>query len=120
MQSKTDHPIRIVPHPARLRVLWDGKVIADTMNAVVLHEASYPAVSYIPRADVDMTLLTLSPLRTRCPYKGEARYFSLDADGKTAENAIWSYETPFPAVSDIAGHLAFDPKAVDFVDNNAA
>ena len=119
MQSKPDHPIRVVPHPARVRVLWNGKVVADTMDALRLYEASYPAVYYVPRADVDMTMLTMSALKTRCPYKGEANYFSLAADGKISENAIWSYETPFPDVAEIAGHLAFDPQHVEFVENNA-
>ena len=75
-----DHPIHIVPHPARLRVLWNGKVVADTIDALMLHEASYPGVRYIPRADVDMTLLTVSPLKTHCPYKGEANYFSIGSE----------------------------------------
>ena len=57
MQSQPDHPIRIVPHPARLRVLWNGKVVADTTETLILYEASYPGVRYVPRADVDMTML---------------------------------------------------------------
>ena len=86
----------------------------------MLREASYPGVRYIPRADVDMTLLKMTDHRTRCPYKGEAFYFSLSAGGKTAENAIWTYETPYPYLSSIAGYLAFDPRYVEFIENNAA
>jgi uncharacterized protein (DUF427 family) len=119
MLHDPNHPIRIVPYPARLRVLWNGKVIADTTNAMMLYEASYPGVRYIPRDDVDMTLLEVSPLKTRCPYKGEASYFHLTAGGKAAKDAIWSYETPFPVAADIARYLAFDPKQVEFVENNA-
>jgi uncharacterized protein (DUF427 family) len=119
MQANPDYTIRIVPHPARLRVLWNGNVIADTTDALMLHEASYPAVPYVPRADVDMTLLTKSPRKTHCPYKGEASYFSLQSGGVTANDAVWSYETPFPAVKSIAGYLAFDPKEAEFVENNA-
>lgn len=120
MQSQPDHPIRIVAHPSRLRVLWNGKVLADTTETLMLYEATYPGVRYVPRADVDMTMLMVSPLKTRCPYKGEANYFSLAADGKIAENAIWSYETPFPVAAEIAGYLAFDPEHVEFVENSAA
>jgi uncharacterized protein (DUF427 family) len=109
--------IRIVPHPARLRVLWDGKVIADTTDALVLYESSYPGVRYIPRSDVDMTQLSLSPRKTRCPRKGEAFYFSLISGAKTQENVVWSYETPLPDATEIAGYLAFDPKYVEFVEN---
>lgn len=118
MQQDPNHAIRIVPHPARLRVLWNGKVVADTMGAFMLYEASYPGVRYIPRADVDMTLLEKSPTRTHCPYKGDASYFSLQTDDAAAHDAIWSYETPFPLVGEIAGYLAFDPKQVEFVENN--
>jgi uncharacterized protein (DUF427 family) len=119
MQSRPDHPISVVPYPGRLRVKWNGKIVADTTDALVLHEASYPGVRYIPRADVDMTLLTRTPHRTRCPYKGEAFYFSLSAEGKTAENAIWTYEMPFPVATAIAGYLAFDPRLVEFIENSA-
>jgi uncharacterized protein (DUF427 family) len=119
MEADLNNPIRIVPHPARLRVLWSGKVVADTTDALMLYEASYPAIRYVPRADVDMTLLTKSALKTHCPYKGDASYFSLSSDGKTAEDAIWSYEAPFPGIASIAKYLAFDPKQVEFVENNS-
>ena len=49
---------------------------------------------------------------THCPYKGDANYFSVVADGKTIENSIWTYETPFPAMAEISGHLAFYPDKV--------
>ena len=42
----------------------------------------------------------------------DANYFSIKADGKTIENSIWTYETPFPAMAEIAGHLAFYPDKV--------
>jgi uncharacterized protein (DUF427 family) len=118
MRSDHEHPIRIVPHPARLRVIWNGKVIADTMDALTLHEAAYPQVAYIPRTDVDMTLLTKSPSKTHCPYKGDAQYFSLQFGSSTANNAVWSYETPLPSANSIARYLAFDPKQVEFIENN--
>jgi uncharacterized protein (DUF427 family) len=49
---------------------------------------------------------------THCPYKGDANYFSINANGKSIENSIWTYETPFPAMAEIAGHLAFYPDKV--------
>ena len=77
-----------------------------------LKEASYPAVQYVPREDANMALLARTERITHCPYKGDANYFSIVADGKTIENAIWTYETPFPAMAEIAGHLAFYPDRV--------
>ncbi len=111
-----DHPITIAPNPHRVRVIWRGRIVADTTRALALKDASYPLVQYIPRADADMTLLTPTARATHCPYKGDASYFSLAADGATADNAVWSYETPFPAMQQIAGYLAFYPNKVDRIE----
>ena len=107
-----DHPITITANPKRVRVSADGVVIADTTQALTLKEASYPAVQYIPRADANLALLARTDRVTHCPYKGDANYFSIRADSKTLENAIWTYETPFPAMAEITGHLAFYPDRV--------
>jgi uncharacterized protein (DUF427 family) len=107
-----DHPITITANPRRVRVVSDGVVIAETTHALTLKEASYPAVQYVPRADAKMELLKRSDRVTHCPYKGDANYFSVVANGKAIENAIWTYETPFPAMAEISGHLAFYPDKV--------
>jgi uncharacterized protein (DUF427 family) len=107
-----DHPITITANPKRVRITAGGVVIADSTHALVLKEASYPAVNYVPRGDANMALLQRSDRTTHCPYKGDASYFSILTDGKTIENSIWSYETPFPAMAEISGHLAFYPDKV--------
>jgi uncharacterized protein (DUF427 family) len=107
-----DHPITIAANPKRVRVSLDGVVIADTTQALTLKEAKYPAVQYVPRKDANMALLARTDRVTHCPYKGDASYFSVLANGKAIENAIWAYETPFPAMAEIAGHLAFYPDKV--------
>ena len=107
-----DHPITIAPNPKRVRVLADGVVIADTTNALTLKEASYPAVQYVPREDANMGLLRRTELVTHCPYKGDASYFSIVSNDRTLDNAIWTYETPFPAMAEISGRLAFYPDKV--------
>jgi uncharacterized protein (DUF427 family) len=107
-----DHPITIAANPKRVRVSTGGVVIADTTSALTLKEASYPAVNYVPRKDANMALLARTERVTHCPYKGDANYFSIAANGKTIENAIWTYETPFPAMTEISGHLAFYPDKV--------
>jgi uncharacterized protein (DUF427 family) len=76
-------------------------------------------VQYIPREDADMTLLARTAHKTHCPYKGDASYFSLQIGGKTVENAVWSYEAPYPAMHEIAGHLAFYPNRVDAIEELA-
>jgi uncharacterized protein (DUF427 family) len=107
-----DHPITISANPRRIRVTAGDTVIAETSHALSLKEASYPAVQYVPRADAKMELLKRTERVTHCPYKGDASYFSIAANGKTIENAIWTYETPFPAMAEISGYLAFYPDKV--------
>ena len=107
-----DHPIAITANPKRVRVTAAGVVIADTTQALTLKEARYPAVQYVPRQDANMALLSRSERTTHCPYKGDANYFSVTAGGKALENSVWTYETPFPAMAEITGHLAFYPDKV--------
>lgn len=111
-----DHPISVVPTPGRVVVKAGGKAVADTRAALTLREATYPPVQYIPRADADMSLLTRSDHKTYCPYKGDCSYYSLPG----AENAVWTYEMPYPAVAQIAGHLAFYPNRVDSIEIEGA
>jgi uncharacterized protein (DUF427 family) len=111
-----DHPITIEENATRVRVLFSGKVVADTTRALALREASYPAVYYIPRTDADMGLLKATSHSTHCPYKGDASYFTINADGRNADNAVWSYEQPFPAVAEIKEYLAFYPNRVDAIE----
>lgn len=107
-----DHPITISPAGRRVRVHFGGQIVADTEKALTLREASYPPVYYIPRADADMNLLKATERSTHCPYKGDASYFSIAAGAELAENAVWSYEQPFPAMAEIKDHLAFYPNKV--------
>lgn len=107
-----DHPITITQNPRRVRVTAGDIVIAESTKVLTLKEAKYPAVQYVPREDANMALLERTERTTHCPYKGDASYYSIKADGKTLDNAIWTYETPFPAMADISGHLAFYPDKV--------
>ena len=111
-----EHPITIEPNRARVVVSIAGRVVADTRAALQLREAAYPAVLYIPRQDVDMSLLERTDHATYCPYKGECAYYSIPIGGDRALNAVWSYEMPFPAVGQIKDHLAFYPNRVDSIE----
>jgi uncharacterized protein (DUF427 family) len=113
-----DHPITIARNSKRVRVTFAGKVIADTTRALSLKEASYRVVNYVPRADADMSALTRTDHHSHCPYKGEASYFSIAVDGRHADNAVWSYEQPFPAVAEIKDYLAFYPDRVDKIEES--
>jgi uncharacterized protein (DUF427 family) len=114
-----DHPISVTPNQNRVIVTLGGKVIAETTDAFTLREASYAAVQYIPRKDVDMTALSRTETHTYCPYKGEASYFSIPAGGAHSVDAIWTYETPYDSVAAIKDHLAFYPDRVDAIEERA-
>ncbi|MBP0590229.1 DUF427 domain-containing protein [Paraburkholderia sp. LEh10] len=113
-----DHPITIGRNASRVVVIVAGEVIADTRDALTLSEARYPAVFYVPRKDVDMTKLERTDHSTYCPYKGDASYFSIPTGGERAFNAIWSYESPYPAVGAIRDHLAFYTDRVDSIEEH--
>jgi len=108
-----DHPITITLNPKRVRALYQGHVIADSGHTLLLKEASYKAVQYFPREDVAMDFLSRTALSTHCPYKGDASYYTIARDGEIAENAVWTYETPYPAMEQIKDYLAFYPNQVE-------
>ena len=108
-----DHPISIEANPSRVVVEVGGKIIADTRHALTLREASYPAVQYIPRRDVDMAALVRSEHTTYCPYKGDASYYSIPAGGNRSKNAVWTCETPFEEMAQIKDYVAFYADRVD-------
>jgi uncharacterized protein (DUF427 family) len=111
-----DHPITIERNPARVVVTLAGRVVADTRDALTLREATYPPVQYVPRKDVDLSLLARTEHATYCPYKGECAYYSIPLGGARSVNAAWTYEAPYDAVGQIEGHLAFYPDRVDAIE----
>jgi uncharacterized protein (DUF427 family) len=111
-----DHPITIEHSPNRVVVTVAGRVVADTRDALILREASYPPVHYVPRKDVDMALLERTEHATYCPYKGDCSYFSVPLGGDRSANAVWTYEAPYAAVTPIKDHLAFYPNRVDAIE----
>lgn len=111
-----DHPISIEPAGKRVVVKVADRIIADTRDALILREASYPPVFYVPRDDADMGLLQRSTHHSYCPYKGEASYFSITVGGDRSINVVWSYEAPYEAVAQIEDHLAFYPDRVDSIE----
>ena len=107
-----DHPITITANPKRVRVTADGVVIAETTHALTLKEASYPAVQYVPRTRRQDGPSEADRAGDALPLQGRCELFRIVANGKTLDNAIWTYETPFPAMAEISGHLAFYPDKV--------
>jgi uncharacterized protein (DUF427 family) len=115
MEPGPDHPISIEPNPDRVVVTVGGKTVADTRRALTLREADYAPVAYVPLEDVDRSLLEPTDHSSYCPFKGDANYYSVPAGGERSANAVWEYRSPYPAVDEIAGHVAFYPDRVDSI-----
>jgi uncharacterized protein (DUF427 family) len=114
LQPTADHPITIEPTGKHVTVRVNGEVVADTHGALTLQESTYPAVLYIPLGDVVSERLKPSDTETYCPFKGDASYYHVTAGDGTVDDAIWTYVKPYPAVAQIAGHVAFYPDKADF------
>jgi uncharacterized protein (DUF427 family) len=108
-----DHPITLEASRQRVRAAFERHVIADTDDALIVREANYPPVYYLPMDDVEMAFLAKTDHHTTCPYKGEASYWSIYMDGQLKENAVWAYEDPYPAVAALKGRVAFYPNVVE-------
>jgi uncharacterized protein (DUF427 family) len=108
-----EHPITVEANERRVRVLFDGHLIADSNNVLVLKEANYKPVYYFPRGDVAMDYLSRTDHHTHCPYKGDASYYTIIRDGEVSDNAVWTYEDPFDQMIAIKDRLAFYPNRVD-------
>lgn len=103
-KKRPDYRLVARPAGARVQVKLAGEVIAESMDAIRLEEGTYPPVYYFPRSDVKMDRLVRSRHQTHCPFKGDASYFSFR---NGAENAVWSYETPFDEMQVLKERLAF-------------
>jgi len=115
----SEHPITIERNGSRVRVTVAGRIVADTTRAVTLRESDYSPVAYVPRDDVDMSLLERSDNQSYCPYKGEAAYYNITIGGDRGRNAVWTYEAPYDAVAEIKEHLAFYPDRVESIDETS-
>lgn len=101
-----DH-IKIRPAPGTWVIRARGAVLGESTQAQELTEGDYPPVIYFPRSDIAMAFLDPSDVTSRCPHKGEARYFSIVAKSGEIKDAAWSYESPNDAVAAIKDHIAF-------------
>ncbi|MFF9048760.1 DUF427 domain-containing protein [Streptomyces parvulus] len=97
------HIITVEPSGRHVRAVRDGKVLAESDKALVLHETGCPDRFYIPAEDVRLDLLTPSGTRTHCPFKGDASYWSLP----DAADLVWAYPEPKAEVAEIKDHLCF-------------
>ena len=106
-------PPRIEPSSRRVRIEHEGAVIVDTDNAVRVLETSHPPVYYVPREEVLAGVLQAASRRSFCEFKGAASYWHLIVNGRTSQDAAWSYEDPSPGFEKLRAMIAFYPGRVD-------
>jgi uncharacterized protein (DUF427 family) len=105
--------VLLEPTPKRVRVFFDGETVADSTRTRLLYHSAPVPDYYFPRDDVREDLLEATEHTTECPMRGEARYWSVSAGGRKAENAVWNYHDPPGDIPDISDLLAFDWSAMD-------
>ena len=106
-----NHKVTTRPTPVRVQVKYKGEVIADSSEALEMHETHEgsviaPVLYYLPRKDVRMERLARSSHETQCPFKGTASYYSVKGG---PENAVWSYERPYDELLSIKELVSFYP-----------
>jgi uncharacterized protein (DUF427 family) len=105
--------VDILPSSRHVRVEVDGVTVAESTSPRLLFETGLPVRYYLPKTHVRMDLLVPTDSLTHCPYKGEAEWWSVRANGSVHEDLAWSYRTPLPESQKIAGHVAFYDEKVD-------
>lgn len=108
-----EHRILFDEFPRRVRAVFESETVLDTRRGKLLHESGYPPQLYVPEDDVRDDLLERTDHHTRCPFKGEAGYWSVRVDDRVAENAVWSYPEPREGTEWLRGQLGFYFEAMD-------
>ena len=114
--TKPEHRVDLLPENKRMRVMFAGTVIADSADSVRCEETGHGPVHYFPAKDVRLDLLRATDHKTYCPFKGDCSYWTIAVDGKSAENAVWGYRTPYDEARGLADHYAFYKTRVDAID----
>jgi uncharacterized protein (DUF427 family) len=109
------HRVDVLNSSRHVQVVVGGTVVADSRRPRLLFETGLPTRYYLPKLDVRQDLLVPSDLRTRCPYKGEAVYWTIKAGGEVLEDCAWGYPAPLPEIPKIENLTAFYNEKVDII-----
>jgi uncharacterized protein (DUF427 family) len=109
--------VDVMPSSRHVRVEVGGVTVAETQRPTLLFETGLPIRYYLPAEDVRMEYLRPTARTSRCPYKGIAAYWTVEAGDVVLEDAVWSYPDPIPENPKIKGLLCFFNEMVDlYVD----
>jgi len=109
----SDQHITLEQSQNRIQVIANGEMVAESNRAIVVLERGHGPVIYLPPEDVSRALFKRTGHSTRCPFKGDATYWTISAGGQEIENAAWSYEDPIPQVAQLKGYFSFYTDKVD-------
>jgi len=107
------HRVDVLNSSRHVRIELGGVTVAETRRPRLLFETGLPTRYYFPKVDVRMDLLEPTELRTRCPYKGQAVYWTATVEGQLYPEIAWSYPSPIPECPKIEGLLCFFNERVD-------
>ena len=110
--------VDVLQSSRHIKVVVDGAAVADSKRPWVLFETSLPTRYYVPKHDARMDLLEPSDTVTRCPYKGEAHFYSVRIGDKLHQDLAWIYRYPMLECLKIQGHLGFLNEKVDIYEDN--
>lgn len=112
-KNNPNYRIEINPIKHRVQVIYNQSVIANSTNALLIQESNYKPLYYFPKDDVQMKFLQASSNESFCPFKGDARHWSITNGEKHVAIAAWCYESPFPEVERIKGCISFYPDVIE-------
>ena len=110
-----DYRVDLDPSRERVRVCFNGELIADSAKTLIVRETKHDPVVYFPREDVRLDAMQRTDHETFCPFKGEASYWSLRVGDRVEENAVWTYEDPFDEVAGLKDYVSFYPDRVEWL-----
>ncbi|MEM7681952.1 MAG: DUF427 domain-containing protein, partial [Planctomycetota bacterium] len=106
-------PPALEPEPRHVRIVFEGRVVADTTRAMRVLETSHPPVYYLPPDDIDPDAVQPAGGSSFCEWKGQAAYWDVVGPTRSAPRAAWCYPDPTAAFTPITGYLAFFCSAMD-------
>jgi uncharacterized protein (DUF427 family) len=109
------HRVEVVPRGRHVRIEVGGELVAESRRALELRESHHKPRWYLPLEDVREGVLEPSDKTSRCPFKGDASYYSVRAGGELHRDLVWTYRDPIPEAAAIAGLVCFYDERVDLV-----
>ena len=113
--KRPEHRVALAAGPARVRVMFNGEVIADTAAAVTVRESNYQPVHYIPLPMCAPTCCGRATTPAIARSRAAPAIGRSSLGDKRAENAVWAYDEPYDEVAELKGKVAFYPSQVDSI-----